>query len=54
MNTSPTTKIIPLINALQMERLEPYADGKNTIHIYAQLSNGEKLEAFSTTLKLDS
>ena len=54
VNTSPTTKSVSLIEALRMERLEPYADGKNTIHIYAQLSNGEKLEAYSTILKLDN
>ena len=52
VNTSPTTKSVALVEALRTERLEPYADGKNTIHIYAQLSNGEKLEAFSTILKL--
>ena len=52
VNTSPTTKSVTLIDALRIQRLEPYADGKNTIHIYAQLSNGEKLEAFSTVLKL--
>ena len=52
INTSPTTKTASLSEALRLERLEPYADGKNTIHIYAQLSNGEKLEAFSTILKL--
>ena len=42
----------PLAGLLQQERVAPYADGKNTIHIYAQLANGEKLEAYSTVLKM--
>lgn len=53
VNTGPSTKEVSLQPALRLERLQPYADGKNTIHIYAQLSNGEKLEAFSTILKID-
>jgi hypothetical protein len=53
VNTGPSTKEVSLQPALLLERLTPYADGKNTIHIYAQLSNGEKLEAFSTILKID-
>ena len=31
--------------------LKPLTNGKNTVHIYAQLSNGELLEAFQTVLK---
>ena len=53
VNTSPTTKSVSLTSALRQERLAPYADGKNTIHIYAQLANGEFLEAFSTILQID-
>lgn len=41
------------IGALDIERLSPYANGKNTIHIYVRLANGELLEAFNTTLKVD-
>lgn len=33
--------------------LQPYANGSNTIHIYARLSNGELLEAFQTILKVN-
>ena len=50
LNTSPEMCKIGLAPALRMERLEPYADGKNTVHIYAQLANGELVEAFYTTL----
>lgn len=53
VNTGPATKSAPLNSALRLERLQPYADGKNTIHIYARLSNGEMLEAYSTILKID-
>lgn len=37
----------------QEEKLAPFANGKNTIHIYARLANGELLEAFNTVLKMD-
>lgn len=43
----------PLVGALQKDRLTPYANGKNTIHIYARLSNGELVEAYNTILKAD-
>ena len=33
--------------------LQPYANGSNTIHIYARLSNGELLEAYKTVLKVE-
>ncbi len=33
--------------------LKPLANGKNTIHIYARLSNGELLEVYRTVLKVD-
>ena len=32
--------------------LVPYANGTNTIHVYARLSNGQLLEAFQTVLKV--
>lgn len=32
-------------------RIKPYANGKNTVHIYARLSNGELVEAFNGILK---
>ena len=34
------------------EKAAPFADGKNTIHIYTRLSTGELKEAFCTTLKI--
>lgn len=43
----------PLVGAMQKDRLAPYANGKNTIHIYARLSNGELVEAYNTILKAD-
>ena len=52
LQTAPTTYSTSLSGALNAERLAPYADGKNTVHIYARLANGELLEAFSTVLKL--
>lgn len=51
LQTRPVTYSVPVQAALDMELLGGYADGKNTIHIYARLANGERLEAFSTILK---
>lgn len=36
---------------LDTEKYAPYANGENTIHIYAQLTNGELLEAFYTVIQ---
>ena len=41
-----------LVGLQQTERMAPYADGRNTIHISARLANGELVEAFYTVLKL--
>lgn len=41
-----------IIAGLDQERLTPYANGENTLHIYARLSNGELVEAFHTVLKM--
>ena len=41
-----------LLGHLYKDRVEPYANGKNTIHIYARLTNGEEIEAFHTLLKM--
>ena len=51
--TNPAKFTVNLFNLLDEARLKPYADGKNTLHISAQLSNGEKLEGFQTVLKVD-
>lgn len=50
--TKPYTYNIGLTGMLQEARVAPYANGKNTIHISAQLANGELKEAFSTVLKM--
>lgn len=41
-----------LQGGLETERVAPYANGKNTIHIYARLTNGELIEVFNTILKM--
>lgn len=51
--TNPQTVSTSLMGYLFTDRVQPYANGKNTIHIYAQLSNGELVEAFNTVLKMD-
>lgn len=50
--TLPTTYSLSIQGALDDTALSPYADGKNTLHIYAQLANGELLEALQTVLKV--
>lgn len=53
--TAPTPKYysVSLTGCLLEERVAPYADGKNTIHISAQLANGELKEAFQTILEME-
>ena len=51
--TLPVTYDGTLQGVLDEERVAPYANGKNTIHVYAQLANGEYLEAYSGILNLD-
>ncbi len=51
--TGPRTYDLPnLQEAYKEDRLAPYADGKNTVHISARLSNGELVEAYNTVLKI--
>lgn len=50
--TLPTTYDVTMQGVLDEQRVAPYANGKNTIHIYAQLANGEYLEAYSGILDL--
>ena len=52
MSTNPKLLRCPLTGGLDRERLNPYADGRNTIHIYARLSTGEMVEAFHTILNM--
>lgn len=51
--TNPKLLYCALTGGLDRDRLTAYANGKNTIHIYARLSTGELVEAFYTTLKMD-
>lgn len=51
--TMPYTYEVSLMGMLQAERLEPYTNGKNTIHVSAQLANGELKEAYSGILKMN-
>lgn len=51
--TSPKTYEVKLSEVIGLTKLEPYANGKNTIHIYARLANGELVEAYKTILKVD-
>lgn len=52
VGTNPKVFYCPLIGSLDLEKVEAYANGKNTIHIYARLSTGELVEAFHTVLKM--
>lgn len=51
--TYPSTyELANIQDAYNEERLTPYANGTNTIHIYARLATGELVEAFNTVLKI--
>ena len=49
--TDPRNREIMLTDPQMVIRIKPYANNKNTVHFYAQLSNGEYLEAFNGILK---
>ena len=51
--TAPWTYQVQLSEVTGLPQLTPYANGKNTISIYAQLANGELVEAYKTILKTD-
>lgn len=51
--TTPYTFEILLSGMLDTEKLAPYANGENTIHISARLANGELKEAFNTILRVN-
>lgn len=53
VDTNPKVLRCVLAGALDRDRVEDYANGKNTIHIYARLSTGELVEAFHTILKMN-
>lgn len=52
LNSTPTRMSAFLTGCLYADRIAPYANGSNTIHIYVRLANGELIEAFHTTLKM--
>lgn len=54
LNTSPRTAsyAVSMADGYNEAKLAPHANGSNTIHIYIQLANGERIEAFNTTLKM--
>lgn len=52
-NPRSSCRTVSLMGGLDEQKLSPYADGKNTIHICVKLSNGELIDAFNTTLKTD-
>jgi len=49
--TLATTYDVTLQGALDEDRVAPYANGKNTIHVYVQLANGEYLEVYNGILE---
>ncbi|MBR3972740.1 MAG: hypothetical protein IKJ99_02165 [Oscillospiraceae bacterium] len=51
-NIHTRTNNASLMDCLLKDRVTPYANGKNTIHVYARLANGELVEAFNTLLKM--
>lgn len=53
IQTGPQTYQTNLTGSMNIEKLTPYANGKNTIHIMVQLANGELIDAFNTVLKVD-
>ena len=50
--TLPVTYDVTLQGVLDEERVAPYANGKNTVHVYVQLANGEYLEVYQGILDL--
>jgi len=52
VDTNPKVRYCSLAGSLDSECVAGYANGKNTIHIYARLSTGELVEAFYTVLKM--
>lgn len=52
--SGPSTYSVSLNSAAGcQEKLAPYANGKNTIHVMVQLANGELIDAFNTILSMD-
>lgn len=50
--TTPHTYHVSLSAGDLAEKAVPYANGKNTVHVYVRLSTGELKEAFTTVLKI--
>ena len=52
LQSTPHTYHSAIRNSDFAEKAAPYANGKNTVHIYVRLSTGELIEAFRTVLKV--
>jgi hypothetical protein len=53
ISTTPRTyELANLKDGYNEAKLSPYANGNNTIHLYARLANGELVEAYNTVLKI--
>ena len=50
--TLPHEFSVNLMGGFDKDKLTPYANGENTIHINVRLANGELIEAFKTVLKI--
>lgn len=51
--TGPRTyELANLADGYKEEKLSPYANGKNTLHIFTRLANGELVETYNTVLKI--
>ena len=53
VNSSYNSYNYPLMGLIYTDRVAPYANGKNTLHIYVQMANGELLEAYSGLLVME-
>lgn len=52
LQSTPVTHNVSLNTILDPRRYEEFANGENTIHLYAQLANGELVEAYTSVLKI--
>ena len=51
-STTPFTYHVSISNSDFEEDAAVYANGKNTVHVYVRMANGELKEAFTTVLKI--
>lgn len=53
IHSLPVTHDVSLNTILDPRKYEEFANGTNTVHLFAQLANGEVVEAYTTVLKLN-